>query len=114
MIDDFYVIVYLYGMNKLIQDQIDKIKVLCKKYDVKTMYLFGSNSKGDFNGQSDIDILISFHEISIEKYTDNYFNLYHELESLFNRKIDLLTERSLSNPYLIKSIENSKELLYAA
>jgi uncharacterized protein len=101
-------------MNKLILNQIDSIKELCKKYEVKTMYLFGSSSRGEFNDQSDIDILISFLEISIDQYTDNYFDLHHELESLFNRNIDLITERSLSNPYLIKSIEDTKELLYAA
>ncbi len=61
-----------------------------------------------------MSILISFEEISIERYTDNYFNLHYDLESLFNRKIDLVTEKSLSNPYFIKSIEETKQLLYAA
>lgn len=67
-----------------------------------------------FNDKSDIDILISFKDISIEKYTDNYFELHYKLEELFNRKIDLLTENSLSNPYFIESIEETKQLLYAA
>jgi len=78
------------------------------------MYLFGSSTKGDISETSDIDILITFHEIPIDRYTDNYFNLHYELEALFDRKIDLLTERSLSNPYLIKRIEETKQLLYAA
>ena len=30
------------------------------------------------------------------------------------RKVDLLTENSLSNPYFIESIEETKQLLYAA
>ncbi len=101
-------------MNKLISENIDAIKRLCEKYEVKSMYLFGSSSKGKFNETSDIDILITFREIPIDRYTDNYFNLHYELEALFNRKIDLITEKSLSNPYLIKSIEETKQLLYAA
>ena len=78
------------------------------------MYVFGSACTDKFNKNSDIDILVAFKDISIEKYTDNYFELHYKLEQLFGRKIDLLTENSLSNPYLIKSIEETKQLLYAA
>ena len=78
------------------------------------MYLFGSATTEKFNDSSDIDILISFKEIPFEKYTDNYFELHEMLEKLFNRKIDLLTEKSLSNPYFIQSIEKTKQLVYAA
>lgn len=101
-------------MQELIDSKLDELKKLCKKYDVKTMYVFGSINNEKFNDKSDIDFLISFKDISIEKYTDNYFELHSELEALFNRKIDLLTENSLSNPYFISSIEETKKLLYAA
>lgn len=101
-------------MHGLIKDKLTDLKRLCQDYDVKTMYVFGSACTDDFNDDSDIDILISFKDISIEKYTDNYFELHYKLEELFNRKIDLLTENSLSNPYFIESIEETKQLLYAA
>jgi predicted nucleotidyltransferase len=92
----------------------DKLQRLCEKYDIKTMYLFGSATSSEFKDSSDIDILISFKEIPFDKYTDNYFELHEELEKLFNRKVDFLTERSLSNPYFIQSVEKTKKLLYAA
>jgi hypothetical protein len=101
-------------MQEFIKDKLDDLKKLCQDYDVRTMYVFGSVCTDKFNDNSDIDILISFKDISIEKYTDNYFELHYKLEELFNRKIDLLTENSLSNPYLIESIEETKQLLYAA
>jgi hypothetical protein len=101
-------------MQGFIKDKLDDLKKLCQDYDVKTMYVFGSVCTDKFNNKSDIDILISFKDISIEKYTDNYFELHYKLEELFNRKIDLLTENSLSNPYFIESIEETKQLLYAA
>lgn len=79
------------------------------------MHVFGSASTDDIEESSDIDILISFKQgISIEKYTDNYFELHYKLTELFNRKVDLITGNSLSNPYLKKSIEETKKLLYAA
>jgi len=101
-------------MNKVITDRIKFLRELCERYDVKEMYLFGSACSDRFTKNSDIDILISFKDIPIEKYTDNYFELHYELEELFNRKIDLITENSLSNPFFIESIEGTKQLLYAA
>jgi uncharacterized protein len=101
-------------MNKIIENRMNELRILCQKYDIKTMYLFGSAGSEAFTDLSDIDILITFKEISYEKYTDNFFALHKELTSLFNRKVDLLTDRSLSNPYFIESIEETKVLLYAA
>ena len=101
-------------MQKVIKDKLKDLNDLCKKYDVRSMYIFGSACTDKFNDNSDIDILISFKDISIEKYTDNYFELHYQLEKLFNRKIDLMTDRSTVNPYLIESIEKTMELIYAA
>jgi uncharacterized protein len=101
-------------MNRIISDRIDDLKRLCDTYNVKSMYVFGSVCTDRFNENSDIDILISFDTISIDQYTDNYFELHYKLEDLFGRKIDLLTDKSLSNPYFIKGIEQTKQLIYAA
>jgi predicted nucleotidyltransferase len=101
-------------VNKIITERIDELKRLCNTYEVKSMYVFGSVCTNHFSEDSDIDILISFNEISIEQYTDNYFELHYKLQDLFKRKIDLLTDRSLSNPYFIKGIEQTKHLVYAA
>jgi predicted nucleotidyltransferase len=101
-------------MNKIIEGKKRAISKLCKKYDVKSLYLFGSVSTGKFKKSSDIDVLVSFKDISVERYTDNYFELHYRLEELFERKIDLVTVNSLANPFFIKSIEETKILLYAA
>lgn len=101
-------------MLEFVEKNKEKLQRLCERYDIKTMYLFGSATSSEFKDSSDIDILISFQEIPFDKYTDNYFELHEELEKFFNRKVDLLTERSLSNPYFIQSVEKTKQLLYAA
>jgi len=101
-------------MASVVFDKISLLKVLCIAYDVKTMYVFGSACTDRFKADSDIDMLLSFKELSIEKYTDNYFALHEELEKLFGRKVDLVTENSLSNPYFIQRVEETKQLLYAA
>jgi len=101
-------------MQSFITDKMNELKSICETCDVSTMYIFGSACTDKFNSSSDIDILVSFKDIPIDKYTDNYFELHYRLEELFGRKIDLLTNFSLSNPYLIESIEETKQLLYAA
>ena len=101
-------------MIDLIQEKKEDLKQLCVKYEIARMYVFGSAVSNNFHDQSDIEILISFKEIPFDRYTDNYFNLHAELELLFGRKVDLLTERSLNNKFLIESINQTKELLYAA
>lgn len=101
-------------MNIIIAEKLNRLKQLCETYKVKTMYVFGSACTDQFNNDSDIDFLIEFDNLSIDEYTDNYFELHYKLEELFNRPIDLLTVNSLSNPYFIRGIEQTKQLVYAA
>ena len=100
-------------MNKLLTDNLDKLRELCIRYKVSSLYVFGSINSTSFNDESDIDFLVDFIPgISIEEYTDFYFMLRKELELLFDRRIDLVTKRSLSNPYFIESFERTKRLIY--
>ena len=102
-------------MNKIITERLPELILLCEKYRVETMYLFGSATTGAFNDRSDIDLLIAFEKgISFEEYADNYFDLAYALEDLFGRDVDLVTENSLSNPYFIASVNRTKQLIYAA
>lgn len=100
-------------MNNIIQNHLKTIKSLCKQYKVKSLYSFGSVNTSSFTDKSDIDLLVDFDQnISIEDYTDNFFSLREKLSTLFKRDIDLVTRRSLSNPFFIQDIEQSKILIY--
>lgn len=102
-------------MQKILENKIKDLKTLCTTMGVKRLYAFGSVVSDEFNSDSDIDFLISFADtLSIEEYTNNYFALHYRLQELFKRKIDLVTERTLSNPYFIESIDESKQLIYEA
>ena len=88
---------------------------MCQLYKLKKLYAFGSAVTDNFTDESDIDFLISFDEkLSVEEYTDNYFALHYKLRELFNREIDIVTERSLSNPYFTESVNETKMLIYEA
>lgn len=102
-------------MQKELKRRIKDIQNICQALKIKRLYAFGSSVKGNFNKDSDIDFLISFFDdISTEEYSDNYFELHYKLRELLHKEVDIVTERSLSNPYFIESIDESKELIYEA
>lgn len=99
-------------MNVLIEKNLKQIKKICKKYDVEKLHAFGSITTSDFTNKSDVDLLVKFKSIPIERYADNYFLLHNLFEEIFNRKVDLITENSLSNPYFIKKETQTTTLVY--
>jgi uncharacterized protein len=99
-------------MQRIIEDNIDKIKALCTSYNVKSLFAFGSVCTDQFNEQSDVDLLIAFHSMDFGDYADSYLNLADKFEELFKRPVDLITDQSLSNPYFINSVNQTKTLIY--
>ena len=100
---------------KLIELHITKILELCKRYKVKTLYVFGSILTPRFRKDSDIDLLVRFKkdEINLLDYPDNFFDFQTSLEALLGRKIDLVCEDSIKNPYFRQEVDTKKRLLYA-
>lgn len=100
-------------MVSMIKKHTSSIRDICKALHVKQLYVFGSGAGDSLKKESDLDFLISFREdLSPDEYADNYFSMHQKLETLFKRKIDLVTERSLSNPFFIESINRTKKLIY--
>ena len=102
-------------MQRILENRIEDLKEICQALRIKRLYAFGSVVTDKFTVNSDIDFLISFADaLTIEEYTNNYFLLHYKLRELFNREIDIVTERTLSNPYFIESINETKKLIYEA
>jgi predicted nucleotidyltransferase len=102
-------------MQKILERNIDSLKHLCNSLGIVRLYVFGSVVTDNFRKDSDIDFLISFDKnLTVEEYTTNYFTFQYKLRELFDREIDVVTERTLSNPYFIQSIDKSKQLIYEA
>jgi uncharacterized protein len=100
------------GMDRLISDNIDKIRRLCVMHNVRSLFAFGSVCTEKFNEKSDIDLLISFKPMDYGDYADTYFELAEKFENLFHKHVDLITDKSLSNPYFIEAVNKTKTLLY--
>ncbi|MBK7959739.1 MAG: nucleotidyltransferase domain-containing protein [Bacteroidetes bacterium] len=101
-------------MQSLISDNLEKIKTLCSTHNVESLFAFGSVCTDHFSDKSDIDLLISFKPMEFGDYADTYFELADKFEVLFQRPVDLVTDKSLSNPYFIQSVNQTKTLLYGS
>ena len=97
-------------------NEIDKysadIQKLCTKYNVKTLYAFGSVLTDKYSGKSDLDFLVDFDAIDLNLYADNYFNLKFSLEDVLNRSIDLIEEKAIRNPYFKQVVNSQRKLVY--
>jgi predicted nucleotidyltransferase len=96
----------------IVEKNIDKIKALCYKHKVASLFVFGSILTNNFKKTSDIDFLVDFTGVDLYDYADNYFDLKKSLENLLKRQIDLLEDKAIKNPYLRQSIDSSKQLIY--
>ncbi len=96
-------------MEPLIKDILPQIQQLMRSYGVEQAYLFGSAASGTMEAASDVDFLIRFPaSMDFETYGNNYFNLLYALQDLLKRDVELLAEETISNPYLMESINRNK------
>ncbi len=72
-------------------------------------YLLGSAAKSEIQKGSDVDFLIRFaSDTSLNTYAENYFSLIYALQDLLKCEVELVEEKTINNPYLLKSINESK------
>ena len=100
--------------NKLdIEAYRSQIEEICRARRVHSLEIFGSAAAGTFDVQrSDIDFLATFLELGPGEHADAYFGLIEDLEKLFGRKVDLVSPDCIKNPFLLKSVNESRKLVY--
>jgi len=96
----------------LIDKNIEGIKRLCEKHNVKEFYVFGSVLTDKFNELSDIDLLVQFGQVDVLRYFDNYMDFKEELEKLLKRPIDLVENQAIRNPIFRRIVDREKQLIY--
>lgn len=100
-------------MNEVVQDRLEDLRLLCERHQVERLHLFGSAVRGDFDpSTSDLDFLVEFWPMNPVERARSFFGLLGDLEQLFGRRVDLLEPAAIENPYLLESIEESRQTLY--
>jgi uncharacterized protein len=105
------------GIDRVILPPVarQELDALCRRCGVARLAFFGPVTTDVFDpATSDIDALVAFKPETASRAFDAFFDLKHGLEAIFQRPVDLVTERSLRNQYLIREIESSRVLVYAA
>ena len=87
---------------------IEAITPILEKADVLRSDLFGSYARGEENKDSDIDILVEFKG---RKSLFDLVDLQTELKDKLNRKVDVLTYRSI-HPLLRDIIMKEHQVIY--
>ena len=103
-------------MHPIIQAKQSEISALCRRYRIRTLDVFGSAARGDdFDPHtSDVDFLVEFDQDSDVPPLEEFFGLRDALAGLLGRSVDLVEVGTMRNPYVLTSIERSRERVYGA
>jgi len=100
-------------LPKIVAHNFDKLVVLCQRHGVEKIYVFGSVITNRFDPEkSDLDFVVEMEKMPPLVRGENLIAFWEALEDLFARKVDLVTDQPIKNPYLKASINRTKRLIY--
>ena len=95
--------------------QLDQIRTAvtpaCREFNVRRLDAFGSVARGTATPESDVDLVVEFRE-PVSRPAKSFFGLLHQIEDTLGCEVDLLTMRSIRNPYFRKRIMEERVSLY--
>ena len=102
-------------MIPLVEEKRNNLNAVCRRFGVQEIELFGSAAGEGFDTETgDLDFLVTFDNLGPGRYADAYFGLLEALESLFQKRVDLVVASVVNNPYFLEEIAKTRTLLYAA
>lgn len=69
----------------------ERLGGLIERYQIKSLYLFGSTARDDADSSSDVDFLVRLEQPTFE----NYIGLKHDLEDMLGNKVDLVSAKKV-------------------
>jgi len=100
-------------MIPLITDNLDAIRALCRQYGIRKLDLFGSAATGAFDpATSDIDFVVDAGEDGPD-IAERFFDFIDGLEALLGYRVQMITERSITNYYFRKAVNEQRVPLFA-
>ncbi len=101
-------------MHSIVENKKSEIAVLCRRYGVRSLEVFGSAARGtDFKElASDIDFIVTYHQQRKTDALRQFFGLRDELADLLHRPVDLIEPGAVINPYIKAEIERQREVVF--
>lgn len=103
-------------MHPQIERHRSEIATLCRRYRVRRLDVFGSAARGDdFDPvHSDVDFLVEFESDTGAPALEEFFGFRDALSQVLKLPVDLVEAGAIRNPYVLASINRSRENVYAA
>jgi uncharacterized protein len=100
----------------ILEDKADALNVLCRRYAVAKLKLFGSAVRDDFDpARSDFDFLVEFNAPPEGmRLGTQFFGFLRDIEILVGRHVDLLEEGAIENSRLRRSAQAGAVTIYAS
>jgi len=92
-------------MITAIEEHRQTLEVLCQKYGILYLGVFGSYSRGEANEDSDLDLLIEFAQ---SKSAFELLKIKRELEQLLDHQVDMVLQKYLDpqiKPHVLKDLQ---------
>ena len=89
----------------------EAVEAACRRHNVERLELFGSALANESQAR-DYDFLVQLGEQSRGRLLEDFLGLAEALESALGKPVDLVTERSLKNPYFRESVMKRKRVVY--
>ena len=99
---------------KLIEINLTKIIEICRQFHVRRLWVFGSILTPRFNDDSDVDLCVDFDRdnIPLLESANNFFGFQDAMAGLLNRKIDIVDDSSIKNPYFRAEVNEKRKMIY--
>jgi len=97
---------------RVIFDEV-RLREICQTWRITQLALFGSVLRDDFRPESDIDVLLTFDPAANWSLFD-LMDLQENLQQILGRKVDLVEQKAIRNPYRRESIMATRKIIYEA
>ena len=100
----------------IIAENLEAIRALGREFGVLRLEVFGSICTPEFDPEtSDVDFLVEYpDDYDFGPWVSRYFAFKELLSRLLGRPVDLVMASAPRNVYFARSIDRTKQLLYAA
>ena len=100
------------SLPPLLQAKLEPLRALCERYGVEKLELFGSAARGEFDpGHSDLDFIVQMKGRREPGYARRFCDFAEAIEALYGRRVDLLTELMIKNPYFKAKVQKDRRVL---
>ena len=101
------------SFQSILESGESRVAQLCRDLSVRELRLFGSAATDKFDAsRSNVDVVVDFVDGDKPGIADRYMALAEGLEEIFNRPVDLVTTRSIRNPFFRRAVDQLSHVLY--